>query len=154
MDRPRAEVPVAADVDERTASAMSPNAREKCLICGYRNPWSLGMRFRPHEESGVRGRFHANARWQGYEGILHGGVVAGLLDSAMAHCLFQRGEQGLTGDLHVRFVRPVPCDATLEVHGWIEDATPPLYRLKAEILFGDQVMAWAEAKFLVPRVRD
>lgn len=134
--------------ESRGAFSITNNGHEECLICGYRNPWSLGMRFEPQEGGTVCGRFRGDSRLQGYQGILHGGVLAALLDSAMAHCLFHRGVRGVTGDLHVRFVQSVPCDATLEVRAHIVSATPPLYYLKAELLDEDRVMAWAEATFM------
>jgi len=134
--------------EERVGATSTGNSHEECLICGYRNPWSLGMRFEPGEDGAVCGRFHGDARLQGYQGILHGGVLAALLDSAMAHCLFHRGVQGVTGDLRVRFVQPVSCATTLDVRAHLESATPPLYYLKAELLEDDRVMAWAEATFM------
>lgn len=85
---------------------------------------------------------------QGYDGIMHGGVVAALLDAAMTHCLFHRGIQGLTGDLHVRFVHSISCDAQLEIRAWMEANRKSLYRLKAEIVCDGTVMAWAEATFM------
>ncbi|MBD3162194.1 MAG: PaaI family thioesterase [Candidatus Eisenbacteria bacterium] len=124
------------------------NGHDECLICGYKNPWSLGLRFESDQSDGVCGRFTGSPRLQGYEGMLHGGVVAALLDAAMAHCLFHQGIQGLTGDLHVRFVQPVSCDATLEVRSRVESAVPPLYYLRAELLDGERVMAWAKATFM------
>jgi uncharacterized protein (TIGR00369 family) len=129
-------------------AASTGNGHEECFICGYKNPWSLGMRFAAGEGDTVCGHFHGDPRLQGYQGILHGGVLAALLDSAMAHCLFHCGVQGVTGDLHVRFVQPVSCAATLDVRAHIESATSPLYYLKAEILEGNRVMAWAEATFM------
>lgn len=66
----------------------------------------------------------------------------------MTHCLFQRGIQAVTGDLHVRFVQAVSCEALLEIKAWVLSARPPLYRLKSEIIYNQQVMAWAEAKFM------
>jgi acyl-coenzyme A thioesterase PaaI-like protein len=134
--------------DSRDTSSSTGNGHEECLVCGYRNPWSLGMRFDPGEGGTVCGRFHGDARRQGYQGILHGGVLAALLDSAMAHCLFHRGVQGVTGDLHVRFVQPVSCAANLDVRAHVLCATPPLYYLKAELLEGGRIMAWGEATFM------
>jgi uncharacterized protein (TIGR00369 family) len=135
-------------IESRSAHLITGNGHDECLVCGYRNPWSWGMRYEPGEGDTVYGHFHGNPRLQGYQGILHGGVLAALLDSAMAHCLFHRGVQGVTGDLHVRFVQPVSCDATLDVRAHIVSATPPLYYLKAELLDEDRVMAWAEATFM------
>ncbi len=134
--------------ERRSASLITGYDHDECLVCGYRNPWSWGMRYEQEESAAVCGRFQGNARLQGYQGILHGGVLAALLDSAMAHCLFHRGVQGVTGDLHVRFVQPVSCEATLDVRAHLVSAAAPLYYLKAELLDDGRIMAWAEATFM------
>ena len=74
-----------------------------CLLCGDTNPWSLGLAFEPDGEGGVRTTFEPHERLQGYDGLLHGGVAAALLDSAMTHCLIPPGRAG--GDR--RFARPL-----------------------------------------------
>jgi len=69
----------------------------------------------------------------------------------MTHCLFHHGVQAVTGDLHVRFVEPVSCNVSLEIRAWVLSSYPPLYRLRAEIICNERVMAWAEAKFMLRR---
>ena len=123
------------------------NDHAHCLMCGASNPRSLGLCFHS-EADGVGATFKVRSTLQGYTGILHGGVVASLLDSAMTHCLFHHGVQGLTGDLHVRFVRPIPCDATVEIRAWVLSEAGPLYQLRAELLHERCVMAWAQGKFM------
>ena len=92
-------------------------------------------------------RFQAHEGLQGYEGILHGGVVSGLLDAAMTHCLFHHGVQAVTADLRVQFLRPVPCDALLEVTAWLVSVKSPVYRAASEIVCDGRVMASAKARF-------
>lgn len=96
----------------------------------------------------VRARFRADRSLQGYRGILHGGMIAALLDAAMTHCLFRQGIQAVTADLHVRFLLPIRCGSLMDVRGWMTAETPPLYHVKAELVLKQQVMAWAEGKFL------
>lgn len=120
---------------------------ERCLLCGERNPWSLKLTFLPEGQQ-VTASFQPHPGLQGYGGVLHGGVISALLDAAMTHCLFHQGVRAVTGDLHVRFLRPVPCRQALELKAWLLSAAPPLYRLKAELTAGGLVMAWAEAKFV------
>lgn len=84
--------------------------------------------------------------------MLHGGVIATLLDAAMTHCLFHRGVAAVTADLHVRYVRPVACGSCLEIGAQILKVSHPLFHLRAEIACNGLVGAWAEAKFL-PRPR-
>lgn len=69
----------------------------------------------------------------------------------MTHCLFHKEIQAVTGDLHVRFLHPAPCNATLEIRAWVLASYPPLYRLLAEIHIGELLIAWDEAKFVQRR---
>jgi len=54
----------------------------------------------------------------------------------------------VTGELLVKFIMPVPYDVGLTVRGWLVNATPPLYVLRAELLHAGTVMAVADAKFM------
>ena len=127
---------------------IADSHHSRCVLCGRLNARSLRLSFRPTGDGAVSARLEALPELQGYDGLLHGGVIAALLDEAMTHCLFCRGVQALTGDLHVRFVRAVPCDVPVEIRAWMLSARPPLYRLRAELVADDRVMAWAEAKFM------
>ena len=135
-------------ISEHTTISGPRNGHVNCLVCGARNPWSLGLCFEVGDADRVWTQFQAHPGLQGYEGILHGGVISGLLDAAMTHCLFHHGVQAVTADLHVRFLKPVPCEALLDVKGWLISVRPPLYRAAAELVHKQQVMASAEAKFM------
>jgi len=137
---------MSATTDSCPAEAAA-NDHAHCLLCGGCNPLSLRLSFEDRGNT-VHATFQARPILQGYTGILHGGVVASLLDSAMTHCLFHHGVQGVTGDLHIRFVLPVRCDETIDVSAWILSATEPLYRLRAELHGRAGLMAWAEGKFM------
>jgi len=131
---------------------MPEKEHRHCLLCGDLNPGSFGLRFTPDEGGGVRAVFRGNDGLQGYPGILHGGIIASLLDSAMTHCLFQRGVQAVTADLNVRYKHAIPCGEKLDLKAWLVKGHPPLYRLKAKLLLGNRTMAHGEARFM--RVRD
>ena len=136
-----------ASTEPRSASAET-HGHGHCLICGAHNPCSLGARFREDRHGSVRARFKALPWFQGYEGILHGGVISGPLDSAMTHCLLLHGVRAVTGDLRVRFLEPVRCGAVLDVRAHPLEMTPPLYRSAAAIADDARVAARAEAKFM------
>ncbi len=129
----------------------SNTSHSGCLLCGDHNPRSLGLHFESDGNGGVRAGFKAERNLQGYEGILHGGVIAALLDAGMTHCLFQHRVEALTGDLHVRFLHQVNCGEALQIRAWILSGNPPLFLLKSELTAGDRVLAWAEAKFVARR---
>ena len=135
-----------------TTIVSSDNGHSQCLFCGDLNPRSMNLSFQAEGIGTVKTKFQAGAELQGYDGIIHGGVIAALLDAAMTHCLFHQGIQAITGDLHVRFVRPVAYTASLEIRAWLQLSHPPLHQLRAEITVDNSVMAWAEAKFVQRRV--
>jgi len=138
---------MSATIEDR-ATFSTRNGHARCLLCGEQNPASLKLRFVAGSGGTVSAKFKSHAGLQGYNDVLHGGVIAALMDSAMTHCLFHHGVQGLTGDLHVRYLRPVSCGATVEIRAAIVSSRPPLYVLKAELLLQEAVMARAEAKFM------
>lgn len=132
--------------DPTTIGARNGHAR--CLLCGDLNPASLKLSFQPGSDGGVRATFKGDDVLQGYEGVLHGGVVAALLDAAMTHCLFHQGVQAVTGDLHIRYLAPASCGEALEIRARVVFSRPPLYRMQAELLGAGRPLAMADAKFM------
>ncbi len=123
-------------------------SHENCIVCGTKNPLSLGLKFTPDSKGLVTATFCGNSCLQGYDGILHGGIISTLLDSAMTHCLFHQGIEAVTGDLRVRFIAPVPFDATVTIRAAIPRITFPLYHIRSELTCSGKIMAWAEGKFM------
>ena len=77
---------------------------------------------------------------QGYEGIMHGGLLSALLDTAMAHCLLHENIEAMTGELNVRFIDPVAYDSTMAITAWVDSSLPPLYHLKSQIKINDKIV--------------
>lgn len=136
----------------RPAGAALPaevtRGHEHCVLCGDFHPRSWRLSFTPSEDGGVWTKFVAGAELQGYDNLLHGGVIASLLDAAMTHCLFYHSIQAVTGDLRVRFLQPTACNVSLELRAWLLFSCPPLYHLRAEMRCGGQLTAKAEGKFM------
>ncbi|MFA4943430.1 MAG: PaaI family thioesterase [Lentisphaeria bacterium] len=125
-----------------------PASHAGCLLCGDRGPAGFGLRFVAQPDGEVRATLEGRAEWQGYEGILHGGVAAALLDAAMTHCLFQHGIEAVTGELTVRYRHPIPWNARLELSARLQKRIPPLYLLVAELTVAGKPLAQATGKFM------
>lgn len=123
-----------------------------CMVCGTaRGEGALGLAFEPDGAGGVRAAFRASDCHQGYDGLLHGGMISTLLDAAMVHCLFARGVVALTAEMTVRFLHQVPIGTDVEVAAALIDARHGLYRVGATLSGEGAVLARASGKFRSPR---
>ncbi|NAX23556.1 PaaI family thioesterase [Vibrio sp. V39_P1S14PM300] len=121
-----------------------------CAVCAdpVSNPHSLGVRYEYGAERGVQARFTVASHHQGYNGILHGGIVSALLDGAMTHCILHRDISALTAQLDVRFHRPITLGEQVIVTAQCESERRSMYTMSAELRVCGELRASAKGKFL------
>lgn len=88
---------------------MEESARDKdnnCFGCGNNNPIGLKLKFHLEGERAV-GEFVPGKWHQSWNGILHGGLMATLLDEAIGYTLYLRGIKALTARFEMRLRKPV-----------------------------------------------
>src|SRR5256884_5732443 len=85
-----------------------------CFACGQLNPGGLRLDFEV-SRGRAEARYTARQRHQGYDGLLHGGVVTALLDEAMGWAIFHQGIWGVTAKINVSFRLPVPVGEEIRV---------------------------------------
>jgi acyl-coenzyme A thioesterase PaaI-like protein len=118
-----------------------------CFVCGPNNPHGLRVHF--EERDGVvRGCFEPGDWHQGWQGVIHGGVLASLLDEAMAYTLFFRGFQGVTARMEVRFRAPARAHERLEVQARTVKDGSRVADMVAEVRREGAVLAVASARFM------
>lgn len=125
-----------------------PKSHKLCLLCGSDNRLGLGLKFMQGKRGEVFAEIEGHVLLQGYEGILHGGVIAALLDSAMTNALFYNGYEGVTGDMHIKFIKSVPVDCILTVRGRVVGKSNPLFKTEGELILNKKVVASAKARFV------
>lgn len=129
-----------------------------CVICGdpATNPRSLGLQFHWHSErQEVTAAFTPDATWCGFAPAVHGGILAAVLDDAMAwavRCF--SGTWGVTGTLSVRYARPVNRDAAYTVVARVSEGSKRRAKTEAHILDaeGNRCIE-ASALFVVPSAK-
>lgn len=119
-----------------------------CVVCGAAHPTGLRVAFSPRDDGGVQGTFQGDPSWEGYHGLLHGGVLGALLDGAMTNCLFAHGISAVTAELNVRYLECVPVGRRLEISAWLVRTRGRVHVLQAEIRQDDRIAARASAKFM------
>jgi uncharacterized protein (TIGR00369 family) len=99
-----ADQPTAVQPGEPTA-AKRPN---HCFGCGEANSAGMHLPFSRDEElRKVTGAFRLSERYQGAPGIVHGGIVALVLDEALSKVSKFHGVSAVTAELIVEYLRPV-----------------------------------------------
>lgn len=82
-----------------------------CFVCGEKNPDGLRIVFEYPEPGRCRAVFTPEKRFQGWQDILHGGIISTLLDEALAHAYGGAargaGEAAVTAEMTVKFKKPV-----------------------------------------------
>ncbi len=136
------------DVAQAALQEKRAQAHSHCVVCSTLNRRSLRLGFTTSDNGEVQACFDCNKSFEGYAGMLHGGVIASLLDGAMTNCMFANGTPAVTAELTVRFRHPVMINRAATVRAWIERSSPPLHVLKAEVVQGEQVKATATGKFM------
>jgi len=89
-----------------------------CFACGTLN--THGLQLDLHLEPGRSWTEVALAdRFEGWEGVAHGGIVCTLLDEVMAWALVAEDHWGVTARMSVEFRRPVAIGQPIRAEGWI-----------------------------------
>lgn len=122
---------------------------ERCFVCGMKNPSGLRVEFHTAEEARtISGRFMPRPEHQGFEGIVHGGVLSALLDEAMAKLAFSLGMHAVTAEMTVTFKAPSAPGEELLVTGKITNEGRKLVEAEAKIERGLVLIAEATGKLL------
>lgn len=123
----------------------------RCFACGAQHPHGLKLQFRLEEAGRVVSEWRPSADWEGFQGIIHGGVVTTVLDEAMSKAVASTGVPGLTCHLEVRLRKSVAPGDDLTVRAWVVETRKRRVRVEAVIQDGqgaEKAHGWAT--FLTP----
>lgn len=124
-----------------------PNGR--CFACGPHHPHGLRLRFTQMGEHGVTAPWRTGPQWEGFQGVIHGGIVVTVLDEAMSKAVAASGAPALTCELRVRLRRHIAPAEHLRVNGWIVEKRKRRIATEASLTDEDgQERAHAWAAFL------
>lgn len=131
---------------------MQVNDNSHCFICGANNP--IGLKTKP-----VFDEFSGSARmtvtipveYQGWEGIAHGGIIAALLDEVSAYAAMSATRQIVTGELKIRYLKPVPIGRELFIEAHVRERIRRSIKVEATLRHQGDVLARSEARMVVLR---
>ncbi len=104
----------------------------RCFACGPDNPIGLHLQFQA-EGDRIRCEFTPHRDHQGYAGITHGGIIATVLDEAMARLLWDAGRPVVTGSFQMRLRGQARAGEALQVEAWVESERGRIIKCGAAI---------------------
>jgi uncharacterized protein (TIGR00369 family) len=138
-------------VDHPLAEADRIKVRDDhyCFGGGRLNPIGLKLTFY-RSADGVLAPFTPEQRHEGYTGVVHGGIVTTVLDEVMAWALYAEEIWAVTGDLRVRFRRPVSVGVPTIASGRIVATRSRTVEVAASLIeaASDRVLADAAGTFV------
>ncbi len=119
-----------------------PNS-DYCFVCGRKNLRGLRMSFYDNGSNEVTSEYTVSEEYQGYPGLVHGGVVAAMLDEVVCRV-------AMIGDHHhfmmsvkmeIKYRHPVPTGEKLQLVGRIVRLRGRLGKATGEVILPDGTLA-------------
>lgn len=120
-----------------------------CFVCGVENPNGLHMNFFLSGPGEVVAEYTVPGHFQGYPGMVHGGIIAAMLDEVAGRTHMHGEPQRfmVTAQLNIRYRKPVPIGQPLrllghagEAHGRVAKATGEIYGPDGALLVEAQLV--------------
>ena len=131
---------------------LDPNPSNKCFGCGGANDAGMKLAFeQDNVKQRITGRFVLGERYQGGGGgMMHGGIIALILDEVMGKVSRFTGATAVTAEMTINYLKPIRVDREIIVEGWHEEQKGRNLFHAGEIRDADGVvLARGRARFVV-----
>ena len=133
---------------QTTPLTKQPNSRD-CFVCGVENDHGLHLEFYETESGEVVVDYVVPDHFQGYHGMVHGGIVASLVDEVLGRVHMGGPEETrfmYTAKLSVKYRHPVPTGKPIKIVGHAQNSKRRMATSTAEIYGPDgKLLVEAEA---------
>lgn len=128
-----------------------PSSRT-CFLCGRQNDIGLKMTWY-HDDDQIRTTVTVPEHFNGYPEVVHGGIVAAILDETAGRAVLINGNHEtlmVTLKLEVTYRRPTPTNTPLTAVGWVLRQSRKRARVAGELRLPDGTVT-AECTAVVVR---
>ena len=132
--------------DQIRTFTLQPNSKH-CFVCGLESPVGLKLRFTDNGLDEVRAVYTVGSQYQGYPGVVHGGIIAAMLDEAAGRTTMigDHNRFTITGKMTIKYRKPVPTETKLTLVGRLIKDRGRMAQAHSEIRLPDGEVA-AEAE--------
>jgi beta-phosphoglucomutase family hydrolase len=111
-----------------------------CFACSQENP--IGLKLKPVQDGEkVTAEFTAGKFHQGWDNVVHGGILYTLLDEVTAYAMLCHGiELGVTAKSEIRFKQVAPINEPIQASAWVTKLTKRLIETKGVLTLKDNTV--------------
>ena len=91
-----------------------------CYVCGSDNAQGLRLQFRYPQKGKLTASVIFSKHHQGFQDIVHGGMIAMVLDEMMVNLAWKEGIPAVTAELTVRLKKTVKVGEKVHLEGWLD----------------------------------
>jgi uncharacterized protein (TIGR00369 family) len=122
-----------------------------CFACGRLNQDGLALVFEPAGD-GICCHTTIDSKYQSYDGIVHGGILASIVDAAMVNLVYQRyGGRPLTCSLELRYRASVRVGDQMVAEAGLLRTKQRIVWASCQINVSDRLCVEATAAFKIDR---
>lgn len=144
-------------LDKREGNKTPANHRQPasrfCFVCGTENPVGLRLPFY-NDQRIVWTEFTPPDTYQGWPGVLHGGIIAAVLDETIGRVAFLYDKWVQTGKLELKFRKPAPLGKIMRVQAELVKDSGRVLEMRGALILADTGDLLAEATGLCFRIPD
>lgn len=136
------------NASQRALREFTQSPDNVCFACGPGNP--QGLYLQPRREGDlIVAEFMPGTWHEGWQGVVHGGILTTILDETMAYALFLEGYEGLTARMDLRYRASVRTGDQLRVEARIVNRRRRVVDMDGVILRAGEVVLEGSARFMI-----
>jgi acyl-coenzyme A thioesterase PaaI-like protein len=129
---------------------LQPSAQH-CFVCGVENKFGLHIRFYTTSPGEVTALVTLADHYQSYPGVVHGGIIATMLDEVASRTVFTSERIVVTAKMDIRYRKPVPVNSPLRLVGRLLEDKGKVCKTSGQLFSQDDTLL-AEADLTLVEV--
>ena len=137
-------------MNRTTDNKLVVNADSACFVCGQDNPIGLQVEFSivPNQNSATA-CLTIGENFQGWQGVVHGGIIATLLDETAIYACRPLSKSAVTVGMSVKYKKPVKVDCSVNLFAEVISVKRNIAIVRSQLTVESLVMAEAEVKVML-----
>lgn len=131
--------------DPTLAIPLAVRDDHNCFGCGSDNPWGLHLSFLAEPDGSLVSHWTPRINHQGYDGMVHGGIISTVFDEVMAWAVTNAGIWAVTARLSTTYRKPVEIGVPIIARAEVASVTSRTADVTATIRRASDSLLLAEA---------